>query len=57
MRNPGSTMLNGIALSPATNEKLAWVTTTTEVISGTLEGDAGVFAVMTRDAMLTFQLP
>jgi hypothetical protein len=32
-RKPGSTMANGMALNPATSERLAWTTTSTEAIS------------------------
>jgi hypothetical protein len=35
-RKPGSTMANGMALNPATSEKLAWTTTSTEAISAAL---------------------
>src|SRR6202022_2319272 len=50
-RNPGSTMLNGIALSPATSDRLACVTTSTDAISGVLD-DGALLAATACDAML-----
>src|SRR3984893_6924900 len=50
-RNPGSTMPNGMALNPATSERLAWVTTRTDAISGAL-GDGVWLVLAAGDAML-----
>ena len=55
-RKPGSTIPNGIALSPATSERLACVTTSTDAISGALEGDAVAFWVVAGDVMLILSL-
>src|ERR1700732_3279599 len=51
-RKPGSTMANGIALNPATSERLACVTTSTEAISVALVVDGTVVALTAGDVML-----
>src|SRR5205807_2792307 len=55
-RKPGSTMAKGIALSPATSERLACVTTSTEVISGALETD-GVGSMVVVLMLIAWSTP
>jgi hypothetical protein len=50
-RKPGSTMANGMALSPATSDRLACVTSSTDAISGALD-EGAVLAAIAGDVML-----